>query len=280
MARKVGSWVFVDATERDAESGVLLGDLCSLESDGSVWTYNGSTWDPAGGSGGGLGTLDTTDSPIWLCNLNGDLLDTSGNGNDLSEFAGSNTHQFVSAFGRQWLKCDGGTVLTAAADAAMDSLGDCTMVAVVKMNTPITDNRLIFGRQDAAGAGSAANSNYLLYFNSNDVTYLHHSGSKTINSKIMENPNVNNIGMGFHMVGMRRDVTANTITFCFDDDERVYTSGTYSSDPSDGASAPMMVAGTNLLSSILDHCLIGSLAVYDSDIGQSGWMDKYGQIFG
>jgi len=47
MARKLGSWVFADATERDtygAAQGIETGDVCSLESDQTSYHWDGGAW--------------------------------------------------------------------------------------------------------------------------------------------------------------------------------------------------------------------------------------------
>ena len=100
-------------------------------------TEDGSVLGGSGGGGGSagwsVGNLDTTYSPVGLWNLDGNLTDSSGNGNDLTEQTG--TAQFTSYMGKQWWYADGATILSAGTAAELNVTGDCTCFVTLQTVT-------------------------------------------------------------------------------------------------------------------------------------------------
>lgn len=285
MARKTAHWTFTDATERDTfgtAQGVTQGDLCILESDNSLhrFTGGGPPWvavsTGGGGGSGGFGTLDTTDSPIFLCNLDGDLLDSSGNGNDLSLLGGTTAESFVTAKGRQWYPFRGQTVLTAAAAPSLAALGDCTCVTLLWLNKAITATQNLWGRFFAGSSAGTFNANYFTYLNASSLTVNHQYGSGTGQNMPLSNPSTSQIGLAPVVYVWRRDVGTNEIDhFIFD---TLVETDTFTNDPSSGADAPIYVGGQDTAVQRLDGCYLGTIAAYDSKLTQAQITNKIQQL--
>lgn len=219
----------------------------------------------SGGGGGGasgwsVGNLSTTYSPVGLWTLDGNLTDSSGNGNDLTEQTG--TAVFTDYMGKKWWYADGATILSAGTAAELNLTGDCTCFVTLRIMTDGNLGSYIMGRGDEGSAG-ANNWNYLLWMNSGNFRGFHEydaglQGGQPLLGAIPQ-PDV---AFGILTLALVRDATANEYRW-FMDGVLVETD-TYTTDANGGASTTFRMGGSSIGSFLLDKCMVRNAAVYDS----------------
>lgn len=112
----------------------------------------------------GFNLLDTTYNPVGLWLFDGDMLDSSGNGYNLTVAAGTEQYVNIGVPGHQAFYFDGSTYLTRAVTNDLIITGDWTIQWIVHMLGTTEQTMLSCG---AAGETEAANFCYFLGVESN-----------------------------------------------------------------------------------------------------------------
>ncbi len=272
MARKANYWTFENETERDAASTAARGDVCSLQSGAGLWRYSGSAWVAEGGgsSAGILGVEDTTDSPVGLWTLDGDLLDSSGSGTAAPVSVAYGTAKYSTRGGRQWAYFDGDTVLTAGNQSKLVGVGDWSIACTFCYDVPpLSGVAYLCGTFDDANSTSDYNSGEFLWSNSYDLYSIHEYGSGTDQSRAwLSSYNFLEDQAGtFWDIVITRDVSTK--------EKIIYINGqnvdsyTYTTDPTGGTLCPFYIGGgDNGASAVneMNFALMGNVAAYDKTL--------------
>lgn len=223
---------------------------------------------PSGGGGGGpnLGTLDTTDDPLGLYTLDGDLADTSGNG--LASFVDTGTPaiSYVTEGGREWALFRSGTYATiATGPASLLRTGDVSIEITVKIlaTSAAVPQTLFMTGTATKPAGNRlwgmVHSGYV----SAHFTADHEHGTGTNVLSLMNDAadvSTPDLKWGWHHLALVRDATAKTWLLYVDGVPQVAVS--YGTNATGGASGSIWLGSDELTAGTNIGCLMGNFAVY------------------
>jgi hypothetical protein len=215
-----GNWDFQGNLTKDGVDVATVDDLSAASGTGYVVPVSGTIVRP----------LSNSYDPIGLWVFDGDLTDSSGNGNDLTAEVGSSNIVRIAPY-LQGNAFAGDTILVAGDDSDLELTGDATIQAIViyAADTIVSATKTIAGQTGPSGDGVDAN-NFLMRMSLNTTDSVAYFAEDTggANISFTSAQKLNGRARTAHHLAIVRE----------NDDVTVYIDGVRY-DSSSGLSAPV-----------------------------------------
>lgn len=222
---------------------------------------------------------DLTHSPLGLWQLDGDLLDSSGNGLDLAVVAGGGTRYTELLPGIRGLYLDDLThVHQASGDASLELLGDMTLEMLIAPDLDRAGTEQVVVTHQAAGATEAVNGLYAMTIGVTDVADMSYFAEQGAGVAIRYTVNSRRLGLGgvYHWAMVRANAQV-----------QFYLNGALAGAASSGLLAPTgggsgtFTIGGTPGSAVFDaQCAIASVKLIGSALSAAQVLAEYDRTLG